>query len=55
MNTREECLKLCKSGRYETGEGTCAMICMQQLGDPRKTGCAYVEQVFGERVGKQVK
>lgn len=38
---------LCQSGRFETGEGTCAALCMSQLGDPRKSGCSYCTQVHG--------
>lgn len=38
---------ICKSGKLETGEGTCAPICMSQLGDARR-GCAYTLQVHGK-------
>lgn len=38
---------LCKSGKFETGQGTCAVICMSALGDPRKSGCGYATQVHG--------
>ena len=37
---------ICKSGRLETGQGTCAAICMSQLGSARRS-CAYVTQVHG--------
>lgn len=30
------CEILCKSGKFETGEGTCAPICMGMLGNARK-------------------
>jgi hypothetical protein len=39
---------LCKSGKFETGEGTCALICMGQLGDARRGGCSYRGQVHGK-------
>lgn len=38
------CKVLCKSGKFETGEGTCALVCMGMLGDARK-GCAFRRQV----------
>lgn len=41
-------LTLCKSGKFETGQGTCAPVCMDQLGDPRKTGCAHACEVHKE-------
>ena len=39
---------LCKSGKYETGEGTCAVLCMEFLGSPRKSGCAHAMRVHGK-------
>lgn len=39
---------MCKSGRYETGQGTCAALCMDQLGDPRKWGCRHAVHVHGK-------
>lgn len=39
---------LCQSGKFETGQGTCALICMDQLGDPRKAGCSHVMYVHGK-------
>lgn len=36
---------LCRSGKFETGEGTCAPICMEFLGDPRKSGCGHACRV----------
>jgi hypothetical protein len=30
------CRALCKSGHFETGEGTCALICLDQRGDARR-------------------
>lgn len=38
---------ICQSDRYETGEGTCAVICMDQLGSPRKNGCHHIMRVHG--------
>jgi hypothetical protein len=31
------CKALCKSGHFETGEGTCALVCLDQLGDARRS------------------
>lgn len=39
-------MALCKSGKFETGEGTCALLCMSQLGNARR-GCSYRGQVHG--------
>lgn len=36
---------LCKSKVFETGQGTCALVCMDQLGDPRKRGCYHADRV----------
>lgn len=38
---------ICKSGKFETGEGVCAMICMDSLGDIRKKGCGHCARVHG--------
>lgn len=38
---------ICRTGRIETGQGTCSLFCMDQLGDPRKSGCWHVERVHG--------
>ncbi len=32
---------ICKSGKFETGEGTCAFVCMDQLGDARQGLCSH--------------
>ncbi len=32
---------ICKSGKLETGEGTCAFVCMDQLGDARQGPCSH--------------
>lgn len=37
---------LCKSGRFETGEGTCGFICMDQLGSARRRPCSHRKSVF---------
>jgi hypothetical protein len=44
------CKKLCTSGKFETGQGVCAAICMQQLGSPRSSphGCTYAMGVHGK-------
>lgn len=41
---------LCRSGKFETGQGTCAPICMQFLGNPRKNGCGEAMRVHGALV-----
>lgn len=38
---------ICKSGKFETGEGTCAFICMSQLGTARRN-CSYASEVHGK-------
>lgn len=39
---------ICKSGKFESGHGTCAFLCMQGLGDVRKSGCAYHQKIHGD-------
>jgi hypothetical protein len=39
------CKVLCQSKVFETGQGTCALICMEQLGNPRKRGCYHAARV----------
>lgn len=39
---------ICKSRKFETGQGTCAVMCMDQLGDVRAKGCAHVERIHGK-------
>jgi hypothetical protein len=46
------CLASCRSGTFETGQGTCAIICMTSLGDPRKVGCPMAVTVHGIFVSK---
>lgn len=41
------CRVLCKSGKFETGEGTCALICMDQLGDARRD-CKWRNEVHAK-------
>ena len=38
---------ICKSRKFETGQGACAVICMDQLGDVRAKGCAHAARVHG--------
>lgn len=42
--------ELCESGKFETGQGGCAPICMSVLGSSRSgpNGCPYRDQVHGE-------
>ena len=39
---------ICKSGRFETGEGTCAFVCMDQLGDARKRPCVHALRIHSK-------
>lgn len=39
---------ICRSGKFETGEGTCSLRCMEFLGSPRKSGCAHAASVHGD-------
>ena len=41
---------LCESGKFETGEGTCSLLCMDQLGSVRKKGCNHLTRVHGKLV-----
>ncbi len=41
------CQAICKSGRFETGEGTCAFVCMDQLGCARDR-CPHVVEIHGD-------
>jgi len=36
---------ICRSGKFETGQGTCAPICMGQLGDARTGPCRHAASV----------
>ena len=39
----------CRSGKFETGEGTCALRCLDILGDARAGphGCPHASQIHG--------
>ena len=39
---------ICNSRKFESGHGTCAFLCMSGLGDVRKSGCAYHQQIHGD-------
>lgn len=41
------CRAICKSGKFETGQGTCAPVCMEFLGSPRSSlhGCGHSVRV----------
>lgn len=39
---------ICQSGKFETGQGTCALTCMDQLGDVRKKGCSHSSHVHSK-------
>lgn len=41
---------ICKSGKFETGRGTCAAICMDQLGDARARPCSHAVGVHSKLV-----
>jgi hypothetical protein len=41
------CTVLCKSRKFETGAGTCAFICLDQLGNARRD-CSHKHEVFGK-------
>ena len=43
---------ICKSGKFETGEGTCDLLCMSGLGDVRLSGCSYHKQIHGDMAKK---
>lgn len=45
------CRVICKSGKFETGQGTCALLCMDQLGDAR-TKCPHVLTIHGKLADK---
>lgn len=44
------CKAICQSGKFETGQGTCALICMDQLGSARggPHGCSHAVAVHGD-------
>jgi hypothetical protein len=48
MNTVETIAKvICKSGKFECGQGCCAPICMEALGCARQK-CAHTVRVHGK-------
>lgn len=38
---------ICKSGKFETGQGCCAAICMEALGSARRS-CQHTVRVHGD-------
>lgn len=51
MNERKAiCHALCQSGKFETGQGGCAPLCMSILGSSRggPHGCEYAERIHGD-------
>lgn len=44
----QACVAICKSGKFETGQGTCALICMDQLGSARSRPCHHAVRVHGD-------
>lgn len=50
--TQQVCKTLCRSGKFETGQGTCALICMGELGDARKKGCVQAVRVHHDLAEK---
>ena len=40
-------IAICQTGKHETGQGTCAAICMEQLGDARKRPCQFAAKIHG--------
>lgn len=44
---RTMCREKCQGGKYETGSGTCALICMENIA-PRSSphGCPHAVAVF---------
>lgn len=49
------CIALCQTGRWETGQGTCAAICMEQLGPVRPRPCRHATKIFGTIVKSVLK
>ena len=41
------CKGICLSGKFETGNGTCALICMDQLGSARRD-CHHRDAVHAQ-------
>lgn len=45
----ENARRLCQEGQCETGHGTCALICLDQL-QPRAHGCPHALRVFEKQI-----
>lgn len=45
---------ICRSGKFECGQGTCALLCMDQLSSPRDGvhGCHHAVRIHGDLAGK---
>ncbi len=49
MTQLEKCTTaICMSGKFETGEGTCSFICIDQLGDARIRPCQHRHEVHNK-------
>lgn len=44
---------ICRSGKFECGQGRCAVMCMDSLGDIRKSphGCHHATHLYGKLAG----
>lgn len=48
MTLREKVARtICQSGRFETGQGTCSMLCLDVLGDARAKPCPHATEIHG--------
>lgn len=47
IQIKHACIAMCRSGKFETGQGTCALVCMDQLGSARTRPCTHAVDVFG--------
>ncbi|HEY4542674.1 MAG TPA: hypothetical protein VIG66_09925, partial [Noviherbaspirillum sp.] len=47
---------ICRSGKFECGQGTCAPLCMDQLGSPRTSlnGCHHAARIHADLASKIV-
>lgn len=50
------CRAICESGKFETGQGGCAALCMSVLGSSRggPHGCPEVERVHGDMASRVI-
>lgn len=41
---------ICRSGKFESGQGTCSLLCMEFPGDPRGSihGCPHAAKIHGK-------